>query len=85
VGVARFMLRRRLTPHSRVPDECSERACASGTSSGTQRKARAAPYPLQQPHIMSPLGPGSLLAYARSGWDRRAPRPNPLPCLPQPA
>ena len=34
----------RVTPRPRVPDECSERTCASGTRSGTQRKKREAQY-----------------------------------------
>ena len=50
---------------SRVPGECSERTCASGTRPGTQRKKRAALYYSQ---LFSPmcrrgaLGPGSALA-----------------------
>jgi hypothetical protein len=43
-------------PRSRVPDECSERACASGTRSGTQRKNREA----QSTRVA--LGPGSRCA-----------------------
>ena len=56
--------------HPRVPDECSERACASGTRSGTQRKKREARYPFGQQQIVPPLGPGSSLAYACSAGTR---------------
>ena len=78
VGVARLMHRCCLISALSCPGRVRRARLRERTSSGTQRKARAAPYPLQQPHIMSPLVPA--LARLRSlGRDTRAPRPTPCP------
>ena len=52
----------------RVPDECSARACASGTRSGTQRKTRAAQ--CCRAACRGPLAPGSRAQEARSAGTR---------------
>src|SRR6185295_8604974 len=49
---------------SRVPGECSERTCASGTRPGTQRKKREARYVCRLRLVVSPWVPG-LAALAR--------------------
>ena len=52
---------------SRVPGECRERACASGTRAGIQREEPRSATFRRSP---SPLGPGSSLADARSPGTR---------------
>ena len=81
MGVVRLLHRCCLIAHSRVPDECGERTCASGTSSGTQRKKREAQH---WPNRTS-CGPGSrlfALMRARPGHKSiaRASSRHPTPC-----
>ena len=53
----RFALRA-ATSHARVPAECSERSCASGTRAGTQRKNRGAQHDSAGDPFVWPRIPG---------------------------
>ena len=60
----------------RVPDERSERACASETRSGTQLETREAQYRTEgatSGAVVSPLDPGFRAQDARSAGTRAGP------------